>query len=134
MGGTPRGSEGPAERFEPYRHALIDFLQTRPSIADASKLITSIARALCDGPPPQRKMDERIARALVWLRGREPRGITLEEVAREAFLSSSRFAHLFTAEVGLPPSIMIGSAELYESPAPFGVGAEGDGSPAASWG
>lgn len=165
-----------AERFEPYRQALIDFQQTRPSIEDASKLITSIARALCDGPPPQRKMDERIARALVWLGGREPRGITLEEVAREAFLSSSRFAHLFTAEVGLPfrryllwrklkramdafgrggtltdaayeagfsdsahltrtfyqmfglpPSIMIGSAELYEIPAPFEVGGEGVG-------
>ncbi len=155
-------------RFEPYRQALIDFQEARPSADDAARLITAIARALCDGPPPLRPMDERIARALAWLRPREPRGITLEEVAREVFLSSSRFAHLFTSEVGLPfrryllwrklrrameafgrggsltdaayeagfsdsahltrtfyqmfglpPSVMIGSAELYEIPAPF---------------
>lgn len=91
-----------AERYMPYRQALIDFQQRRPSAEEAAQLITTIARALCDGPPPLRPMDERIARALVWLRAREPRGITLEEVAREVFLSSSRFAHLFTAEVGLP--------------------------------
>lgn len=93
----------PAERFAPHRQALLDFYTHRPSAEEATRLILAVARSLVEGPQPARAlMDERIGRALAWVRARDPRGISQEEVAREVFLSASRFAHLFTKEVGLP--------------------------------
>jgi AraC-like DNA-binding protein len=89
-------------RFEAVRTPLLAFRDRRPALDEAARLITDAARALCEGPPPMRRMDERIARALSWIRANDARGLSLEAVAREAFLSPSRFAHLFTEEVGLP--------------------------------
>lgn len=89
-------------RFSPFRPALRAFSERRPSAAEAARLITDVVHSLCEGPPPLRPIDERVARALEWIRGREVRGLSLESVAREVFLSPSRFAHLFTDEVGLP--------------------------------
>jgi AraC family transcriptional regulator len=157
-----------ATRYAAYRERLLAFGERRPSIAEAAALITGVVRSLCEGPPPQRVMDDRIMRALAFVRGRDARGLTLERVAREVFLSPSRFAHLFTEEVGLPfrryvlwrklaraigefgrggtlsaaahaagfsdsahltrtfyqmfgipPTLMMGSAEFHEIPAPF---------------
>lgn len=165
--GTPISPIG-AARYAAHREALLAFCDRRPSIADAATVLTGVVRALCEGPPPTRVMDERIARALAFVRSRDVRGLALETVAREVFLSPSRFAHLFTDEVGLPfrryllwrklsramgqfgrggtltaaaraagftdsahftrtfcqmfgipPSLMMGSAEFYEIPAPF---------------
>lgn len=92
----------PAPLFEPFRQPLLDFQTRRPSAEEAAQLITSVARSLCEGPPPHRRMDERIGRALAYIRARDPRGLSQEEVAGAVFLSASRFAHLFTEEVGLP--------------------------------
>ncbi|HVX89793.1 MAG TPA: AraC family transcriptional regulator, partial [Gemmatimonadales bacterium] len=160
----------PRERFAPHLQPLLDFYARPPSAAEAARLITAVVHSLCEGPPPPRTMDERIGRALAWVRARDPRGISQEEVAREVFLSASRFAHLFTDEVGLPfrryllwrklnlalsafgrglnlseaahaagfsdsahltrtfhqmfglsPSVMVGTAEFREIPAPFEV-------------
>ncbi len=92
----------PGSRFDEFRRPLLDFNVRRPSAQEATAVITGVAHSLCEGPPPLRAMDPRIARALAYIRGRDPRGLTQESVAREIFLSASRFAHLFTAEVGLP--------------------------------
>lgn len=89
-------------RYDGFREALLNARHRPPSLDDAARLITGVARSLCDGPPPMRTMDDRIARALAWIRAHDARGLSLEVVAREAFLSPSRFAHLFTEEVGLP--------------------------------
>lgn len=158
----------PGSRYAQFRQPLLEFGQRRPSATEAAALIAGVAHSLCEGPPPLRAMDERITRALAHIRSRDPRGLTQESVAKEVFLSPSRFAHLFTAEVGLPfrryllwrklnraigafgrggtlseaahaaglsdsahltrtfyqmfgipPSLMMGSAEFYEIPAPF---------------
>lgn len=157
-----------AARYEGHREALLAFRDRRPSVEEASATIRGVARSLCEGPPPLRGMDDRIARALAYMRARDARGLTQDEVARTVFLSPSRFAHLFTEEVGLPfrryllwrklnramsafghgmnlsesahvagfadsahltrtfnqmfgipPSLMMGTAEFYEIPTPF---------------
>jgi len=157
-----------AALYAVHREPLLAFAERRPAIPEAAALITGVVRSLCEGPPPQRAMDDRIARALAFVRASDARGLALERVAREVFLSPSRFAHLFTEEVGLPfrryllwrkltraidefgrgatlsgaahaagfsdsahltrtfyqmfgipPSLMMGSAEFYEIPAPF---------------
>lgn len=92
----------PAERFERFRQPLLEFPERRPSAEETARLLNDLAHALCEGPPPLRRMDERIGRVLAWIRARDVRSVALEEAAREVFLSPSRFAHLFTAEVGLP--------------------------------
>ena len=99
-----RGTINPvdSQRSDEVRTSLLAFRDRRPSLDEAARLITGAVRALCEGPPPVRRMDERIARALAWIRANDARGLSLEAVAREAFLSPSRFAHLFTEEVGLP--------------------------------
>ena len=91
-----------SERLTPHLPTLRNFQRDRPDTLTAALITTSIVRALCAGPPPVRAMDERIIRALKIIRGRDARRLPLEKVAKEVFLSPSRLAHLFTAEVGLP--------------------------------
>ena len=91
-----------AERFASFLPELLSFRERRPAADETSRLLTALARSLCDGPPPLRRTDERIARVLAWLRAQDARAVSLEEAAREVFLSPSRFAHLVTAELGLP--------------------------------
>ena len=158
----------PASRYAPFLQGLRAFRERRPSPAEAAEVITGVVRSLCEGPPPMRQMDDRIARALAFMRSADARGLTQDDVAKQVFLSPSRFAHLFTQEVGLPfrryllwrklsrsidafgrggtlsaaahaagfadsahltrsfyqmfgipPSVMMGTAEFYEIPAPF---------------
>lgn len=91
-----------SSRYAGYLEALRAFIDRRPSIEEAQATIRGVARSLCEGPPPIRGLDERIARALAYVRSHDPRGLTQEQVARAVFLSPSRFAHLFTEQVGLP--------------------------------
>lgn len=91
-----------AERVAEFPPRLLGFMERRPSAEEAARVVGGLARSLCDGPPPLKRMDERIGRALAWVRDQESYAISLEQAAREVFLSPSRFAHLFTDEVGLP--------------------------------
>ncbi|MEM1210319.1 MAG: helix-turn-helix domain-containing protein [Planctomycetota bacterium] len=47
--------------------------------------------------------DPRIADALDWLHARLDQRLTVEQIARAAHLSPSRFAHLFAEQLGRPP-------------------------------
>ncbi|CAN5834030.1 hypothetical protein BH24GEM1_BH24GEM1_27200 [soil metagenome] len=47
-------------------------------------------------------MDERITRALTFIKSRDVRALKLEDVANAVFLSPSRFTHLFSDAIGLP--------------------------------
>jgi len=98
---SPISALAPA-RLEPHLPKLRTFRQTRPGAEEARNIILGLVRDLCAGPPPLKKMDERIVRALGFIRGRGDPRLSLEEVAKEVFLSPSRFAHLFSEEVGLP--------------------------------
>lgn len=67
-----------------------------------AQLVLEVVRALCIGPPPIRRLDDRIVRALAIVRQMDAPKIRLEEIAGAVFLSPSRFQHLFSEEVGVP--------------------------------
>jgi AraC-like DNA-binding protein len=90
------------ERLGELIPALRGFQEERPGPEPAAHLITGVVRALCAGPPPARPLDERITRALALIKSRDVRGLKLKDVAKSVFLSPSRFAHVFSDEVGLP--------------------------------
>lgn len=92
----------PRERLAEHLPALAGFPVERPGPEAAAGIITGLVRSLCSGLPPRRSMDERVVSALGFIREQDPRGLSLEAVARTVFLSPSRFAHLFKDEVGLP--------------------------------
>jgi AraC family transcriptional regulator len=61
----------------------------------------SVIRALAGGLEPAIVSDERILRAIAYIKNHLDTSLTLEEVAAEAFLSPSRFRHLFVEETGM---------------------------------
>lgn len=66
------------------------------------ELIRECVLALCAGAPPLRKRDPRITKSLQSINESKQLRVTLDEVAATVFLSPSRFAHLFSQQVGLP--------------------------------
>ena len=71
---------------------------TRSAIASAAR---AVVHALTHGVQQTVIADERILRATAYINGNLDRALTLEEVAAEAFLSPSRFRHLFVEETGM---------------------------------
>lgn len=65
-------------------------------------LIKHCVHALCAGAPPSRRLDERVTRVLAAIRDADELRLSIDEAAAMAFLSPSRFAHLFKQQVGLP--------------------------------
>ena len=90
------------ERLESATAALRAFWERPGDALATAAMVNGVVRGLCDGPPPMRKLDDRIVRALAIVRQMEAPKIRLEEVADAVFLSPSRFQHLFSEEVGLP--------------------------------
>ena len=66
------------------------------------ELIRHCVQALCAGVPPSRRLDPRVTRVLAAIRGSDELRISIDDAAEMAFLSPSRFAHLFKQQVGLP--------------------------------
>ena len=69
---------------------------------EVSELIQHCIRALSPRPAPVRKMDERVTRVLAAIRSSDDLRVSLDAAADRACLSSSRFAHLFKQQLGLP--------------------------------
>ncbi len=78
--------------------------ELRLSEADLAAVIRHCVHALSPGAPPARRLDERITKVLSALRARDDLRMSLDDAAELAFLSPSRFAHLFKDQVGLPYS------------------------------
>jgi AraC-like DNA-binding protein len=66
------------------------------------ELIRHCVHALSAGAPPSRRLDARVTRVLEAIRGSDELRMSIDEAAALAFLSPSRFAHLFKEQVGLP--------------------------------
>jgi AraC family transcriptional regulator len=66
------------------------------------ELIAHCLRALSPGAPPARRLDARVTRVLASIRRSDELRISIDDAAALAFLSPSRFAHLFKQQVGLP--------------------------------
>jgi AraC-like DNA-binding protein len=69
---------------------------------EISALIRNCVHSLCPGPPPARRLDPRVTAALNRIHAADDLHVSLDTAARMAFLSPSRFAHLFRDQVGLP--------------------------------
>lgn len=65
-------------------------------------LIRLCVQTLSPGPPPIRRLDPRITNVLNRIQTSDDLRVSLGAAAEMAFLSPSRFAHLFKEQVGLP--------------------------------
>jgi AraC-like DNA-binding protein len=79
-------------------------LLRQPSAVTSSTLVTAVGVILESAPPASTEnfSDARITRVLAALPRPLPEGLSAADLAREAGLSTSHFAHLFSAHAGMP--------------------------------
>ena len=75
--------------------------QGRGTERDVAEAARRVVHALTGGVPPTTTSDERILRAIAYIKSHLDRPLTLDEVASEACLSPGRFRHLFVEETGM---------------------------------
>jgi AraC-like DNA-binding protein len=92
----------PAARLAGCAGELQRFLDQPLEGLEIGALIKHCVHALCAGVPPSRRLDERVSRVLAAIRSADDLRLSVEDAAAMAFLSPSRFAHLFKQQVGLP--------------------------------
>jgi AraC-like DNA-binding protein len=81
--------------------ALFDAWQERPERTVVSGAVWQIIQALTGGVQPSIITDPRIERAVAYVNAHLGASPTLDDVAREANLSPSRFRHLFVEQTGM---------------------------------
>lgn len=69
---------------------------------DVQTLIRHCVQELSPGAAPLRRLDPRVTDVLAAIRTSDDLRISLADAAKKAFLSPSRFAHLFKHQMGLP--------------------------------
>jgi AraC-like DNA-binding protein len=82
--------------------ALRTFAEKPFESMEIGDLIRHCVLSLCPGAPPSRRLDERVTKVLTAIQASDDLRMSIEDAAALAFLSPSRFAHLFTQQVGLP--------------------------------
>ena len=90
----------PDDILDQVRSALFDAWaeqRSRQAVADAAQ---RVVRTLAGGLGPVIMSDERILRAVAYIKAHLDQPMTLDEVAGEACLSPSRFRHLFVEQTG----------------------------------
>ena len=92
----------PDARLSASLTALRTFAERPLESMEIGALIRHCVLALCAGAPPARRRDERVTKVLDAIRKSDELRISLEDAAALAFLSPSRFAHLFKQQLGLP--------------------------------
>jgi AraC-like DNA-binding protein len=70
--------------------------------ADIAALVRRCVHGLRTGTAPTRRLDARVSTVLDAIRASDELRISLDTAAAQAFLSPTRFAHLFKEQVGLP--------------------------------
>jgi AraC family transcriptional regulator len=83
------------------RAAMFAAWQERRSAATVVATARQLVHELTGGVEPGEVSDERILRAIAYIRGHLDSPLTLETVAAEAYLSPSRFRHLFVEQTGM---------------------------------
>lgn len=82
--------------------ALRTFIDQPFEGMEVGALIRHCVHALSPGAPPARRLDPRVTTVLDAIRAADDLHMSLGTAAALAFLSPSRFAHLFKHQVGLP--------------------------------
>ena len=94
----------PEERLTSCIAELRTYLEKPFEPMEIGERIRRCVRALTPGAPHSRQPDPRITEVLNRIHERDDLRMPLEEAAELAFLSPSRFAHLFKDQIGLPYS------------------------------
>ena len=94
-------AEMPGEVLAELVPALFAAWQDERSAAAVERAARRIVRALTGGVGPSTVADERILRAIAYVRAHLDAPLTLEAVADVACLSPSRFRHLFVEQTGM---------------------------------
>lgn len=92
----------PAERLDAVVAQFTPFIERPDDTADIEGRVRRCVHGLRSGPAPRRRLDERVTTVLDTIRASDDLRISLDQAAALAFLSPSRFAHLFKEQVGLP--------------------------------
>jgi AraC family transcriptional regulator len=78
------------------------FLDDPFASMEVGALVKYCVHSLCTGVAPGRRLDARITRVLEAIRRSDEVRMSVDDAAALAFLSPSRFAHLFKQQMGLP--------------------------------
>ena len=92
----------PEARTRVCATALRTFVEKPLESLEIGDLIRHCVLSLCAGAPPSRRLDERVTKVLRAIQASDDLRMSIEDAAAMAFLSPSRFAHLFKQQVGLP--------------------------------
>ena len=92
----------PDARVDSLVSELGTFVEQPDDTADIGSLVRRSVNSLRPGAVPARHLDPRVTTVLDAIRASDDLRISLEKAAGLAFLSPSRFAHLFSDQVGLP--------------------------------
>lgn len=92
----------PDARTRGCADALRTFIEKPFESLEVGALARHCVLALCPGAPPSRRLDERVTKVLTAILESDDLTMSIEDAAAMAFLSPSRFAHLFKQQVGLP--------------------------------
>lgn len=82
---------------------------------EAASCFDRLFEAWGGGPESPRPRDERIEQALTFIEGLPQKKVSLSELAAQVYLSESRFIHLFTEQVGIPPRRFLLWARLMDA-------------------
>jgi AraC-like DNA-binding protein len=92
----------PDARIATCATELRTFIERPLESLEIGALVRHCVQALSAGAPPTRRLDERVTKVLAAIRASDELRMSIEDAAALAFLSPSRFAHLFKQQVGLP--------------------------------
>lgn len=91
----------PEARIGAVAEALRTFAERPLESMEIGQLVRYAVESLCTGLPLRRHPDPRITKVLQLIASSEDLRISVEKAAATAFLSASRFQHLFKQQVGL---------------------------------
>jgi len=89
-------------RLEPIVPDLARFAEQPDDCADIATVVRRCIQGLRPGLAPTRRLDSRVTTVLDVIRASDDLRMSLDQAADKACLSSTRFAHLFKDQVGLP--------------------------------
>jgi AraC-like DNA-binding protein len=92
----------PDTRLASIEPALRTFADQPDESGDIAMLIRECIQGLRPGLAPTRRLDARVTTVIDAIRASDDLRMSLDQAAAKACLSSTRFAHLFKDQVGLP--------------------------------
>ena len=92
----------PDTRLDALEPALRTFADQPDESSDIAAVVRQCIQGLRSGLAPTRRLDARVTTVLDAIRASDDLRMSLDQAADKACLSSTRFAHLFREQVGLP--------------------------------